>query len=275
MTISRKEPVSIILPTYNRAASVGRAVESVLRQTYPYFELLVIDDGSTDDTERIIREYGDKRIKYYKLLHNEGQSKARNIGMDLAQYEFLAFEDSDDLWRPQKLEKQMEMMQAAGPEVGLVYHKFRYDMGSGKGIIMPDERIAVEKKSGNIYTQLLWDNLIGMPTILMRKECIQSVGKLDETLKCLEDYDFVLRIAKKYEAVFVDEIYVDAMFSNDGVSGMSYQYLVASCMLLQKYKDDYLAAKAFNHRVEIILRDAGRLGITEQIVRLLERLLQI
>lgn len=217
MTISRKEPVSIILPTYNRAASVGRAVESVLRQTYPYFELLVIDDGSTDDTERIIREYGDKRIKYYKLLHNEGQSKARNIGMDLAQYEFLAFEDSDDLW----------------------------------------------------------DNLIGMPTILMRKECIQSVGKLDETLKCLEDYDFVLRIAKKYEAVFVDEIYVDAMFSNDGVSGMSYQYLVASCMLLQKYKDDYLAAKAFNHRVEIILRDAGRLGITEQIVRLLERLLQI
>lgn len=275
MSINRKEPVSIILPTYNRAASVGRAVESVLSQTYPYFELLVIDDGSTDDTERIIREYEDKRIKYYKLLHNEGQSKARNTGIDMARYEYLAFEDSDDLWRPQKLEKQMEMMEVSEPQVGLVYHKFRYDMGAGKGIIMPDERIAVEKKSGNIYTQLLWDNLIGMPTILMRKECIQSVGKLDETLKCLEDYDFVLRIAKKYEAVFVDEIYVDAKFSNDGVSGMSYQYLVASCMLLQKYRDDYLAAKAFNHRVEIILRDAERLGIKGQIVRLLERLLQI
>lgn len=90
-------PVSIVLPTYNRAGKVGKAVESVLAQTYPYFELIVVDDGSTDDTEQIIRSYHDDRIVYYKMQQNGGQSKARNCGIQMAQYDYIAFEDSDDL----------------------------------------------------------------------------------------------------------------------------------------------------------------------------------
>ena len=195
--IKDTESVSIILPTYNRADRVGKAIESVLAQTYTDFELLVIDDGSTDETEQVVTGYMDKRVHYYRMEENGGQSKARNCGMQLAQYDYLAFEDSDDLWRPGKLEIQMETMQGAGQDVGMVYHKFRYDLGEGRGMVLPDENIPVEKKSGDIYKQLLWDNLVGMPTMLLKKECVNVVGGLDETLKCLEDYDFALRIAQK------------------------------------------------------------------------------
>lgn len=274
--MNEKEPVSIILPTYNRADKVGKAIESVLAQTYRNFELLVIDDGSTDITENVVNSYEDSRIHYHKMAENGGQSRARNHGIKLAQYDYIAFEDSDDLWRREKLEAQMEVMRNAPGEVGMVYHKFRYDLGNGRGIILPDEKLAVEKKSGDIYSQLLWDNMVGIPTMLIKKECILQVGGLDESLKCLEDYDFALRIAKKYKAVFLNEIYLDAEYSVEGVSGGdTEQYLIASCMLIQKYKADYLATDTFNHRVEIILRDAEKLGVKEPIVLLLEKILQL
>ena len=98
------EPVSIILPTYNRADKLGDAIGSVLAQNYETFELLVIDDGSTDQTETLINSYEDKRVRYYRMEKNSGQSKARNVGMQMAKYDYLAFEDSDDLWRQGKLE---------------------------------------------------------------------------------------------------------------------------------------------------------------------------
>lgn len=261
--------ISIVLPTYNRARIIGKAIESVLNQTYPYFELLIIDDGSSDDTERVVASYQDERIKYHKMPQNGGQSKARNYGMQQAQYDYIAFEDSDDLWRPTKLELQMQMMEADA-ELGFVYHKFLYDLGEGRSITMPDEKVAVEKKNGDIYAQLLWDNLVGMPTLLMKKECLERIGYMDETLQCLEDYDFALRLGKHYKAGFVNEILLDAEFSNTGVSGNSVQYLIASCMLVQKFKADYLATGTLNHRLEIILRDAEQLGIKDKIIELLE-----
>ena len=224
---------------------------------------MVIDDGSTDQTETLINSYEDKRVRYYRMEKNSGQSKARNVGMQMAKYDYLAFEDSDDLWRQGKLEAQMDAMLHADPDVGMVYHKFRYDLGDGRGMTLPDEKIPTDRKSGDIYAQLLWDNLV------------DKVGGLDESLKCLEDYDFALRVAKKYKAIFLDEIYLDARYSISGVSGGDTgQYLIASCMLLAKYKADYLATDTFNHRVEIILRDAEKLGVTEVVVNLLEKVLQ-
>lgn len=199
-------PVSIVLPTYNRAGKIGNAIESVLRSTYPYFELLIIDDGSVDETETVVSSYQDKRIKYYKMSQNGGQSKARNYGMQISQYDYIAFEDSDDLWRPEKLELQMRAILSADADVGFVYHKLRYDLGEGRSFIIPDEKVPDENRGGGIYAQLLWDNLVGMPTLLVKKECIKAVGYLDESLQSLEDYDFALRLAQRYKAIFLDEI---------------------------------------------------------------------
>lgn len=274
--MGEKEPVSIILPTYNRGNIIPKAIVSVLRQSYTNFELLIIDDGSTDQTEQVVESYNDKRICYYRMQENGGQSKARNCGMQMAKYDYVAFEDSDDLWRPEKLEAQMNAIMNAASDVGMVYHKFRYDLGEGRSMTLPDHKIPLENKSGDIYRQLLWDNLVGMPTVLIKKECVEAVGGMDESLHCLEDYDFALRIAKKYKAIFLDEIYVDANYSVTGVSGGdNSQYLIASCMLLAKYKADYLATDTFNHRLEVILRDADRLGVTEKIVQLLEKTITV
>lgn len=267
--------VSIILPTYNRSAKLGKAIESVLNQTYPYFELLIIDDGSTDDTGQVVKEYADERIRYYKLSGNGGAAKARNYGMSLAQYDYIAFEDSDDLWHSDKLEKQMQVIREADETVGMVYHSYRFYEEKQVGAVVPEEDIPRENMSGDIYGVLLKDNMVGMPTMLIKKECLQTVGELDENLKCLEDYDFALRIAKQYHVLFLDEILLDAEYSGMGVSGNIYQFLVASCMILQKYKKDYLETGNFNHRLESILHDAALLGIQEEIVGLLEKLLQL
>lgn len=275
MTEQKKEYVSVVLPTYNRASKVGKAIESVLQQTYPYFELIVVDDGSMDDTEQVVKACQDERVVYYRMAENGGQARARNYGIQMAQYDYIAFEDDDDLWRPQKLERQMEAMLHADSSVGLVYHKLRYDIGGGKSVTLPHENIACEKKSGDIYAQLLWENMIDMPTILVKKECIEAVGGMDETFRCLEDYDFVLRVAKKYHVIFLDDIYLDSGFSDTGVSGNWQQWMIASCTLLQKYKADYLATDTFNHQVEIILRTAERLGVKEKVVPLLEKMLQV
>ena len=163
-----KEEVSIIIPTYNRADSLKKSVASVLEQTYPWFELIIVDDGSTDNTKELVESFGDNRIRYYYAGLNQGAAAARNYGLEKARYDYIAFQDSDDIWHPDKLEKQMQVMQAATGEVGVVYHKILYDLGERRYAILPAEQLALEKKSGEIYAQMLYDNLIPCPSKIGR-----------------------------------------------------------------------------------------------------------
>lgn len=268
-----REKVSIIIPTYNRAKMLEKSVNSVLAQTYPWFEVLIIDDGSTDNTRQLVASFQDKRIRYYQMEKNQGASAARNYGLQNANYDYIAFEDSDDLWYADKLEKQMKILQNADEDIGIVYHKIVYDFGEGRYAILPPEEIEKEKKSGNIYTQMLYHNLIPCPSILARRSAIRKTGNFDTELKALEDYDFALRLTKKYKAYFLDEILLNASLLNQGVSSNPVNYLVASCMILVKYKQDYLQTNTFNHRVELILNDAEKIGMKEQFVQLLEKML--
>ena len=126
-----KEMVSVVLPTYNRAYILDRAVKSVLMQTYPYFELIIVDDGSTDQTQELVAGYQDERIIYLKMQENRGQARARNCGIGHARYDYIAFQDSDDIWNPEKLSKQVDAMLSAPPEVGFT---IKYDTTWGKVI---------------------------------------------------------------------------------------------------------------------------------------------
>ena len=117
----KKEMVSVIIPTYNRETVIGRAIESVLKQTYPHFELLIIDDGSTDQTKRVVERIADERIRYILLEENGGVARARNVGIAEAQYDYIAFLDSDDEWMPEKLELQMERLLDSSLGFGAVY----------------------------------------------------------------------------------------------------------------------------------------------------------
>lgn len=270
----QKEKVSIILPTYNRAHVLKKSLDSVLKQTYKEFEIILVDDGSTDDTKELVESYQDARIKYYYIDINQGAAAARNYGLERASYQYIAFQDSDDIWYEDKLEKQMAVLMNTPEEVGFVYHKICYDMGDNHCAILPSEELAVEQKNGNIYAQMLYDNLVPCPSILMRRSCFEAAGKFDTELKALEDYDFALKLARVSKAVFLDEILLEALYSEDGVSGNAVNYLIASCLLIQRYKKDYLETGTLNHRLEIILRDSEILGMQEQFISLLEKILQ-
>lgn len=268
------QKVSVILPTYNRGGILEKAIDSVLVQTYTAFELVIVDDGSTDNTKNLVESYEDSRIRYLYTEINQGAAAARNYGIEnaSADTDFIAFEDSDDLWHKDKLEKQIEEIERH-PEAGFCYHKIAYDMGGGYRAILPDEGLPLEKKQGQIFAQLLYENLVDCPSMLIRREILNQTGGFDEMLKALEDYDLAIRLAKAAPAAFVNEVLLDSAYSTTGVSGSAVNYLMASCILLGKYKKNYLETGTFNHRVERIVEDAERAGVKKQIVAFLEKVL--
>lgn len=117
--------ISVIIPTYNRCDKLQKSIDSVLRQTYSNIEVLIVDDGSTDNTENLVCNISDKRVRYIKLEKNQGVANARNEGVLHATSELIAFHDSDDLWRPEKLEKQMEYWKNH-PKFAMVYCAYQY-----------------------------------------------------------------------------------------------------------------------------------------------------
>lgn len=193
--------VSVIVPTYNRATLACRAIRSVLGQTYRDFEVLLVDDASTDDTESMVQALGDARIRYLRQPENRDVSAARNRGMRAARGQFIAFLDSDDEWLPDKLEQQLEVMRKAPPCVGLVYTGAvrRHDDGS--------ECIRLPKHRGDVLAELLLFNITdaGSASVLMRRNVVRVVGFFDEGIPAMEDYDYWIRVARFYHFDFVNQ----------------------------------------------------------------------
>ncbi|MEQ1438040.1 glycosyltransferase [Fontimonas sp. SYSU GA230001] len=182
--------VSVVLPTYNRAASLGRAVRSVLQQSVRDLELIVVDDGSTDDTPRLLAAITDPRLRVVRQ-HNRGAAAARNAGIALATAEWLAFQDSDDEWLPDKLALQLDAARAAGGDVGLVLAGYRSAHPGMARDIRP--RSALHR--GDPLPDLLDGWPIITPTWLVRRALVQTLGGFDESLTCFEDWDLVFRLA--------------------------------------------------------------------------------
>ena len=113
--------VSIIIPTYNRSRLIARAVKNVLNQTYQDFELIIVDDGSTDGTREVVAGFSDERIRYVQHDKNRGEAAARNTGIKVARGEYIASHDSDDEWLHEKLAKQIRAFENCSPEIGVVY----------------------------------------------------------------------------------------------------------------------------------------------------------
>lgn len=193
------EPVSVIIPTYNRLDFLKIAVQSVLEQTYPNFELIIVDDGSTDDTREWITSLSDNRIIYiYKK--NSGASAARNTGIDNAKYNYIAFLDSDDRWVKNKLEKQMKLM-LDNPKC-MLSHTEELWYRNGK-ILNP--KLKHKKRAGHIFENSLQLCSISMSTIIAKKTLFEEMGLFDTNLTVCEDYDMWLRVTEKYPVCLIDE----------------------------------------------------------------------
>jgi glycosyltransferase involved in cell wall biosynthesis len=215
---------------------IEKAINSVLKQTYQDFEIIVIDDGSTDNTEEVIRSFPDKRIKYIKKYKkNRGISVARNVGIKIARGKYIALLDSDDEWLPEKLDKQVKVLQSESPEVGVVYSNLCYIDENGKSM----NKLLNRKKEGYIYEDLLGRNYVGTPsTLLIRKECFHRVGLFDDLLNAQEDWDMWIRIAKYYRFALIKVPLVKYRKHSDQISKNLGVKIITANRILVKYANE-------------------------------------
>lgn len=194
--------VSVIIPTYNRAYLLGETIQSVLDQTYQDFELIISDDGSTDDTDEVVEGFNDARIRYVRREVNSGGCPApRNAGLRVARGEYIAFVDSDDIWLPNKLELEVEFLDTH-PSVGLVYADVVF-FGSR---VTSEVRVleGISPVSGYALKELFLHCFISASVVLVRKTCFEKVGHFDESFAAAGDHDMWLRIAACFEIDCID-----------------------------------------------------------------------
>ena len=245
--------VSIVLPTYNCAAFLPHSIGSILAQIYNSYEIIVVDDGSTDNTKEVLYPFM-QRIKYILLEQNKGLPTARNIGILSAQGKYIAFIDADDLWLPEKLQTDIEYFETH-PEVSMVYSKHLNIDQNGR---MLDEASQKRLPSGNIFTQLFSEqNFIITSSVVVRKEIFETTGLFYEQLSNCQDWDMWLRIAfyfkvggintplvkyrhnphslsknrnnvLKYQKMVIDKIYSNFKDKENGINEKLYKKRLAS-----------------------------------------------
>ena len=198
------ELVSVIIPTHNRAALLPRAIGSVLAQTYSHLECIVVDDASTDDTPHVVQQFVDGRLIYLRHETNRYASAARNTGIARAKGTLIAFLDDDDEWLPDKLAKQVALMERLPHDVGMVYCWMDYY--DGQDCLVREHHPTLK---GHVFDQtLVGQPLGGCPTLLVRREAVDRVGGFDEGLPRGNDGDFIRRLCRDYAVDLVPEVLV-------------------------------------------------------------------
>lgn len=218
--------ISVIIPCYNGEKFIAEAIKSVLNQTYKEFEIIVVDDGSIDGTRTQVEPYlTNRRIKFIQHNGNKGIAAARNTGITHSRGEFITFLDQDDLWLPEKLEKQIKVMLCGQEKPGLVFTGMLEIKEDGttqkkprKDKLPPNINSLSQKK---VTESLFMYNFIPLITAMVRRECFDKVGLMDESIKGgADDYDICLRIADKYKVKYIDTVLAvhrihEANYSND------------------------------------------------------------
>lgn len=189
--------VSVIIPTYNRYALLHEAVESVFAQTTEDYELIVVDDGSTDGTPILAARAG---LRYHRITHSGRPGLVRNRGVHLARGEWVAFLDSDDLWMPTKLEKSLRRLDEC-PGAALVHTRERW-MRNGREISQKGQR---HRREGDVFADSLRKCIIGPSTVVLRRSILVGVGGFREDLEVAEDYELWLRIVDTAPVAYVEE----------------------------------------------------------------------
>jgi glycosyltransferase involved in cell wall biosynthesis len=202
MDNTRTPKVSVVVTCYNYAKYLPGCIESVLRQTWQDFEIIVVNDGSKDNTDEVIAPYlDDGRINYIKQ-ENAGQAHAKNTGIRNARGELIAFLDADDLWLPDKLERQIPLFD--DPLIGMVYSTCSYIDDSGREIMFSHESPHLAPRAGKVTDFLFIDNFIPFSSSVVRRECLECVGVFNESIRMGIDWDLWLRVSVRYLFGFVD-----------------------------------------------------------------------
>lgn len=230
--------VTVVIPVWNRAGEVGNAIDSVLAQTRAAFEIICVDDGSTDETPDVLARYGD-RVRVVRQ-ENQGVAAARNTGIAIARGDLIAFLDSDDVWHPQKLERQVARYEA-DPELGLVhcgaeFAGFGVNLNGMEGwvadeILRMDRDVIIAHGSG----------------VIVPRRVLEEVGGFDARMRVSEDWDLCYRIARRYRVGFVNEVLVNYARHETGLHRDIAKMELGMAIALQKAFDDPAARPLRRH----------------------------
>lgn len=225
--------VSVIIPTYNRRNLLQRAIDSALQQTVQDIEVIIADDGSTDGTAELFSTPQDPRIRYCQLPHG-GACAARNAGIDLARGRYIAFLDSDDVWRTDKLAVQQKQLEATDADV--VFCAFmRHDLCSNTSSRFPAEDVTPGRVN---HLRLLSGNLVSTQTIFGKAECMKHL-RFDEQFPRMQDWEYAIRLAQSFRLYYFADILADVYLQTDSISGKPALGLKATRLLYSKYRPCY------------------------------------
>ncbi len=214
--------VSVIIPAFNAGKYIEEALNSVFSQTYRQFEIIMVDDCSTDNTKEILEKYKSK-IHLITLQTNQGEAHARNTAINEAQGEYISFLDADDMWRPTKLEKQVSYLDAH-PEIG-----FLYSNATCFKVVNNEKQIIREFHldfTGDVFKELFWSNFVPGHTPMVRADILKTVGLFDENVrlkKAAADYDLWLRISRVTNFGHLSEVLADYRIHDTNMLGLSYE----------------------------------------------------
>jgi glycosyltransferase involved in cell wall biosynthesis len=244
--------VSVVIPTYNRAELLERAVNSVLSQTYPNLEVIIVDDASTDNTQDRIKDLQqvDHRIQYYRHLSNRGAQAARNTGIHAANGRYIAFLDSDNEWLPRKLEKQMALFSSKADSLGAVYCGY-WEVASRGDVLneyLPHYR-------GQVYKQALNEWLTDTSTLVVRKDVIEKIRGFDENTRAYQEWDICIRLARECEFDFVPDCLT--IYHQHALPSISKDHL----------RDAYGYLGVVDNYQEEILRQCGKSALSQHYLK--------
>tara|TARA_R100000687_G_scaffold70255_1_gene59839 strand:- start:893 stop:1765 length:873 start_codon:yes stop_codon:yes gene_type:complete len=226
--------ISVITPTYNRARFLPAAVASVLSQTFGDFELIIVDDGSEDNTPDVLKPFlADRRVRYV-YQENQGQSHARNLALKQATGDFIAFLDSDDVWARDKLEKQLAVFRA-NSEVDIVHGDEATINEQGSVVSLQNMR----RYSGRITRYLLADNSVSITTALVRRRCFDEMGGFDTSVGVADDYELWLRFSARYCYQYEPGIVASYRVMADQISSDKRRRYAANERIIQQFLARY------------------------------------
>jgi glycosyltransferase involved in cell wall biosynthesis len=232
-SFSDNPTVSIVLPTYNRANELKLSIQSILSQSYRDFELIVVDDASTDNTREVVAGFKDDRIRYVCCNENVGGGEARNIGIAEAKADIIAFQDSDDEWRCNKLEKCLSILQHDNTLDG-VFSAFLLINGehvSYAPVLTPPSRPEL------MHDNLLRGNFIDTPTVVVRSDIVKKVGGFDPLMPRYQDWELFLRLTEAGRFYFVKEALILSHCTPGSISSNIVEHKNALKLIYNKNKD--------------------------------------
>jgi len=227
--------VSVIIPAYNAAAYLPYAIESVIGQTYTDWEIVLVDDGSTDATGELAASYQHKLQDKFQYVrqNNRGVPAARNAGIRAARGDLIALLDADDVWLPQRLERGVKIMDAQ-PDTGFVHARVMRIDSQGK--VTGQLRVATKYMSGQIARHIYARRAhVICPTVLFRRSCLETAGWFDENMYATEDRDLWFRIASRFRVAFIDDVLANYRLSPFSVTSNLQRMLECQTFFIEKH----------------------------------------